>query len=78
MNYSIIADLFITPNNLFQDLNRFWLGETFLGGYEFAQISAVAKLGDDVCIIFGGQDVENFDNIGSFLKRFEHIYFGIK
>lgn len=79
MDYSIAADLLITIDNLFEDVDGLGFGQAASFQSDgAAEITSVAELSDDVGIVFGGEYVKDFDDIGGPLEGFEHIDLGVE
>lgn len=74
MYYSIAADFRIAINDLFKIIKGLFLGQSSLGGYKFGKITTVAKLGDDVSIIFCRINVVYLNDVPCIFESFKHFY----
>ena len=73
MNYSITANLLIPIYNLPQNIDSLRLSNPMPRRDKPTQVSPIAHLGHYIRIIFGCEDIEYFDDIGSLPKTPKHI-----
>ena len=75
MDDSISGDIFVAIDDLTHQINSLDLRNGFSVGNVFGEVSLVAQLSNDVCVIFCRIDIEELYDVRFIFETFKHIYF---
>ena len=71
MDDTVLVDSAISIDDLFEDVEGFEFRDDFFVFEEFRKVTALAKLSNDTCVVFGIEDFVELEDVRDIFEKFE-------